>query len=254
MIDTHTHLYLPEFPDGGDEQVRNAIDAGVTHLVFPNVDHDTISPMLALHNRFPENTSVAMGLHPTEVKENWKVIVDDMHKLLVEGGFVAVGEVGMDLYWDKTYRAEQMLAFAEQLSIAESMSLPVIIHCREALDETLDVIKSVSPTVRLIFHSFTGTPDDVRKIRKLCDPMFGINGVVTFKNAVSIRESLPIIGIDRILLETDSPYLAPVPNRGKRNESSNIPYICAKVAEALGMTVEEIDSATSANARNTFCL
>lgn len=254
MIDTHTHLYLPEFPDGGDEQVRNAIDAGVTHLVFPNVDHDTISPMLALHNRFPENTSVAMGLHPTEVKENWKVIVDDMQKLLVEGGFVAVGEVGMDLYWDKTYRAEQMLAFAEQLSIAESMSLPVIIHCREALDETLDVIKSVSPTVRLIFHSFTGTPDDVRKIRKLCDPMFGINGVVTFKNAVSIRESLPIIGIDRILLETDSPYLAPVPNRGKRNESSNIPYICAKVAEALGMTVEEIDSATSANARNTFCL
>ena len=254
MIDTHTHLYLPEFPDGGDEQVRNAIDAGVTHLVFPNVDHDTISPMLALHNRFPENTSVAMGLHPTEVKENWKVVVDDMQKLLVEGGFVAVGEVGMDLYWDKTYRAEQMLAFAEQLSIAESMSLPVIIHCRESLDETLDVIKSVSPTVRLIFHSFTGTPDDVRKIRKLCDPMFGINGVVTFKNAGSIRESLPIIGIDRILLETDSPYLAPVPNRGKRNESSNIPYICAKVAETLGMTVEEIDSATSANARNTFCL
>ena len=134
------------------------------------------------------------------------------------------------------------------------MSLPVIIHCREALDETLDVIKSVSPTVRLIFHSFTGTPDDVRKIRKLCDPMFGINGVVTFKNAGSIRESLPIIGIDRILLETDSPYLAPVPNRGKRNESSNIPYICAKVAETLGMTVEEIDSATSANAHNTFCL
>lgn len=254
MIDTHTHLYLPEFPDGGDEQVRNAIDAGVTHLVFPNVDRDTISPMLALHNRFPENTSVAMGLHPTEVKDNWKVVVDDMQKLLVEGGFVAVGEVGMDLYWDKTYRAEQMLAFAEQLCIAESMSLPVIIHCREALDETLDVIKSVRPTVRLIFHSFTGTPDEVRKIRKLCDPMFGINGVVTFKNAGSIRDSLSIIGIDRILLETDSPYLAPVPNRGKRNDSSNMPYICAKVAETLGMTVEEIDSATSANARNTFCL
>ncbi len=254
MIDTHTHLYLPEFPDGGDEQVKNAIGAGVNHLVFPNVDRDTISPMLALHNRFPENTSVAMGLHPTEVDENWKEVVADMQKLIAEGGFVAVGEVGMDLYWDKTYRDEQMLAFAEQLRIAESMSLPVIIHCREALDETLEVIKRVRPTVKLIFHSFTGTPDDVRKIRKVCDPMFGINGVVTFKNADSIRDSLPEIGIDRILLETDSPYLAPVPNRGKRNESANIPYICAKVAEVLGKSVEEISNATSANACNTFCL
>lgn len=254
MIDTHTHLYLPEFPDGGDEQVRNAIDAGVDHLVFPNVDMSTVQPMLALHDRFPSNTSVAMGLHPTEIKENWKDIVKDMLQLIEKGGFVAVGEVGMDLYWDKTFRDEQMSAFAEQLQIAESTRLPVIIHCREALDDTLAVIKDVNPTVRLIFHSFTGTPNDVGRIREVCDPMFGINGVVTFKNAKSIRDSLPEIGIDSILLETDSPYLSPVPNRGKRNESANIPYICSKVAETLQLTIEDVDNATSTNARNTFSL
>lgn len=252
MTDTHTHLYLAEFPEGGDCQVRNALSAGVGHMIFPNVDSDTVSPMLALHERFPEVTSVAMGLHPTSVGENWKEILDDMWKMLESGQFVAVGEVGMDLYWDKTFRKEQAEVFAEQLRMADSLGLPVIIHCREALDDTLAVIRRQSPNVSLVFHSFTGSPEDVRKIRECCDPMFGINGVVTFKNAQPLRDSLPEIGIGRILLETDSPYLAPVPMRGKRNESSYLPYICGKIADIFEMTPDEVSDATDRNAGNIF--
>ena len=222
MIDTHTHLYLPEFPDGGDGQVRNAIDAGVTHLVFPNVDRDTISPMLALHNRFPENTSVAMGLHPTEVKENWKVVVDDMHKLLVEGGFVAVGEVGMDLYWDKTYLKEQQIVLDKQVNWALEYDLPIVIHCRDAFDYIYKVLEPYKKTpLRGIFHSFTGTAEEATRVLEFSDFFIGINGVVTFKKS-HLPEILAGIPLEKIVLETDSPYLTPVPNRGKRNESAYV--------------------------------
>lgn len=252
MIDTHTHLYLADFPEGGVREVAAALDAGVRHLVFPNVDRDTVAPMLALHEKFPEATSMAMGLHPTSVGENSKEILDEVGELLGSGKFVAVGEVGMDLYWDTTFRKEQMDVFAEQLRMADSAGLPVIIHCREALEETLAVIKSTGVTVPLIFHSFTGSPDDVRKIREVCDPMFGINGVVTFKNAAPLRDSLSEIGEERILLETDSPYLAPVPMRGKRNESAWLPYVCGKIAEVLDKTAEEVSDATDKNACKIF--
>lgn len=249
MIDTHSHPYLKAFENGGDDAIRRAVDAGVTHIVLPNVDSSTIAPMMALHSRFPEYTSMAMGLHPTEVDDNWEQTVTEMEKMLETGDFVAVGEVGIDLYWDKTRKREQMEAFARQLRIAERLQLPVIIHCREALDETLEVIREVRPTVMLIFHSFTGSPDDVRRIREVCDPMFGINGVVTFKNAQEIREALPVIGPDRILLETDAPYLAPVPYRGKRNEPAYVTKTCEKVAEVLGMTPAEVEASTDINAQ-----
>lgn len=254
MIDTHTHPYLEQFEDGGAEAVRRAIDAGVTHLVLPNVDGSSIAPMKRLHSIFPEHTSMAMGLHPTEVGEDWELVVDEMERLLDTGGFVGVGEVGIDLYWDKSRKEEQMQAFGRQLKIAERLKLPVIIHCREALDETLEVIGSVNPGVPLIFHSFTGSVEDVEKIRKICDPMFGINGVVTFKNARSIREALPIIGQDNILLETDAPYLAPVPYRGKRNEPAYVVSTCKKVAEVLGVSAEKVEAITDRNAIQTFNL
>lgn len=197
---------------------------------------------------------MAIGLHPTDLGDDWKTTVAEMEQQVSKGGFVAIGEVGVDLYWDKTRLQDQLEAFAVQLRIADRFGLPVIIHCREALDETLSVIREVKPQVRLVFHSFTGSPEDVRKIREVCDPMFGINGVVTFKNAQPLRDALSEITLDRILLETDSPYLAPVPHRGKKNESSYLPLICAQVAEVLGITAEDVDRKTSENAASTFAL
>ncbi|MDE6424081.1 MAG: TatD family hydrolase [Muribaculaceae bacterium] len=252
MIDTHTHPYLSQFEDGGAEAVQNAIDNGVTHMVLPNVDASTVEPMMALHRRFPAATSVAMGLHPTEVGPDWERVVDEMELLLDKGGFVAVGEIGIDLYWEKEHRIEQMQAFARQLRIASRLGLPVIIHCREALDETLQVISEVRPDVPLIFHSFTGSPDDVRRIREVCDPFFGINGVVTFKNAKEIREALPLIGLDKIVVETDAPYLAPVPFRGRRNEPAYVVHTCAKIAEVLGLTPQQVEASTDINAKRIF--
>ncbi len=254
MIDTHTHLYLDSFPEGGENVVSRAVEAGVSHLIMPNVDTTTIGSMMRLHHALPDVTSVAMGLHPTEVRDDWRQHVGEMETMLDAGGFVAVGEVGIDLYWDKTYAHLQKEAFREHLRIADRLDLPVIIHCREALPETLEVIAEGAPKVRLVFHSFTGAPEDVERIREVCDPMFGINGVVTFKNAEPLRTSLQEIGLDRLLLETDSPYLAPVPNRGKRNESAYLPYICRRVADTLGLTSEEVERATDHNAIQTFRL
>lgn len=254
MIDTHSHPYLEEFENGGIDAVDRAVAAGVSLIILPNVDASSVEPMKRLHNSRPACTAMALGLHPTEVGGDWSGIVDEMEKQLGDGGFVAVGEVGMDLYWDKTHREEQMAAFERQIRIAERLRLPVIIHCREALDETLEVIANVAPTVPLIFHSFTGSPEDVKHIREVCDPMFGINGVVTFKNAKSLRESLPEIGLDRLLLETDAPYLAPVPFRGKRNESAYIVNTLNAVAATLGLTPREVEEVTDRNARSVFRL
>ncbi|MDE5874536.1 MAG: TatD family hydrolase [Muribaculaceae bacterium] len=254
MIDTHSHPYLPNFPEGGAAVVDRAVAAGVGHIIMPNVDADTIATMMALHQERRDVTSVAMGLHPTEVKDDWEGVVDRMRRLIAEGGFVAVGEVGIDLYWDKTREREQREAFAAQLRIAREFRLPVIIHCREALDATLETIKGADVDVPLIFHSFTGSREDVRKIREVCDPYFGINGVVTFKNAQELREALPEIGLDRILLETDSPYLAPVPFRGKRNESAYLGHVCRMVASTLGIGEEEVERVTDSNAVKVFSL
>lgn len=252
MIDTHSHIYMDEFSDGGADALTRALAAGVSHMVLPNVDISTIEPMMALHRRFPQNTSVALGLHPTEVGDDWREIVAGMEHQLETGHYVAVGEVGVDLYWDKSRRKDQLEAFAEHLRIADRLHLPVIIHCREALDEVISVIGEVKPDVSLIFHSFTGSAEDVRKIREVCDPVFGINGVVTFKNAQPLSDALPEITLGKILLETDSPYLAPVPHRGKRNESSYLPAICAKLAETLGVSRDKVDNITTANAAAVF--
>lgn len=252
MTDTHTHPYLTEFEDGGLDVVKRALESGVKHLIFPNVDLDSIAPMLKLHRAFPQATSVAMGLHPTEVGKDWSEIVDKMEGLLDGGDYVAIGEVGIDLYWDKTYRNQQIDAFRRQVGLAERHRLPVIIHCREGLEEVLEVIEAIRPTVPLIFHSFTGSEADVMRIREICDPMFGINGVVTYKSAGSLREALPEIGIERILLETDAPYLSPVPHRGKRNEPSYLSAVCQKIAEEMGLSPEEVERATDKNARRVF--
>lgn len=261
MIDTHTHLYMPDFtddgsePDGGYLAVCRAFDAGVVRLVFPNVDLGSIVPMKKLAARHPGRIAMAMGLHPTEVRDTWPQDLDAVLRELDEGHYAAVGEVGIDLYWDKTFLREQREVFGRQLLAAKERHLPVIIHCREGLGETLACIREthVAGEVSLIFHSFTGTSEDVRRIRSVApDALFGINGVCTFRNAAAVREALPAIGLDRMLLETDSPYLAPVPKRGRRNESAFLPYIAAQIAETLCVTTDDVIRATDRNATALF--
>lgn len=262
MIDTHTHLYMDAFskedPDGCAHAVDRAVEAGVEMMVLPSVDRESAAEVAALHSQRPSRTVTAMGLHPTEVGEDWQQELKDIVSLLKPTLPVAVGEVGIDLYWDDSNLQFQKDAFIAQLILAENEGLPVIIHCRDGLDVCCQCIQQANTslthglTVPLVFHSFTGSPADVVKIRKVCDPYFGINGVITFKNSGSLPDAVKEIGIDRLLLETDSPYLAPVPKRGRRNESSYIPYINEKIAEILGMSPEDTDIATTRNAKQFF--
>lgn len=255
MIDTHTHLYLEEFQPSPEDAVQRAIAAGVEQLIFPNVDLSTIQPMKSLHAKFPKNTFMAMGLHPTEIKDTWQEDLSLIeHEFNSSTKYIAVGEVGIDLYWDKTYRQEQHLAFDVQLQWACDKNLPVIIHCREGLDDILDIMDSRKGRLpQCVFHSFGGTIEDVERIRRRGDFYFGINGIVTFKNS-KLRDVLSTIGIERILLETDAPYLAPVPHRGKRNESAYIIHTATHIASTLGLSIEQVNSITSDNARALFKL
>ncbi len=254
FFDTHTHLYLPEFDDepAGNGAVDRAIDAGVTRMIFPNVDLTSVEPMLALAAKYKANIATAMGLHPTEVKDDWREVMSRIDEYIGDGSdYVAIGEVGMDLYWDKTFVDAQMQVFEHQAARSVELDLPLIIHCRDGLGQALEVLEGVHG-VRGVFHSFGGTERDVDDIRRRAgDFYFGVNGIVTFKNS-KLRQTLPAIGIERIVLETDSPYLAPVPHRGKRNESSYLPLIGACVAESLGLDLKIVASATTANASRLF--
>lgn len=250
LFDTHTHLYLSDFDaaGGGEAAVARAVEAGVEAMLMPNVDLSTIAPLRSLQERCPGRVYAAMGLHPTEVGASWR---DDVAQALdaVAATDVAIGEVGMDLYWDRTFRDEQMQALEMQALRAVELDLPLVIHCREALAETLEVLSGVRGA-RGVMHSFGGTEADVDAVRRALgdDWYFGINGIVTFKNC-KVADALPAITMDRLLLETDAPYLAPVPHRGKRNESAFITFTAAKVAQALGVAQQEVAQTTFANSR-----
>lgn len=255
LIDTHTHLYLDEFSPSPEAAVERAFDAGVHTLVFPNVDLTTIKPMNELRDQFPDRIFMAMGLHPTEIGDNWK---EDLDKIKSEldsypEKYIALGEIGIDLYWDKTFREQQLMAFSCQVDWAVERNLPIIIHCREGLDDVLSVLSGKEGRVQGVFHSFGGTIEDVRRIREIGDFYFGINGIVTFKNS-RLGETLPEIGLDRIVLETDSPYLAPVPFRGKRNESAYIVHTAQRIADIFEMSLSEIADQTTSNSRRLFDL
>ena len=262
MIDTHTHIYMDSFskedPLGCVAAVDRAVEAGVEMMVLPAVDRESAAEIARLHSVRPERTRTAMGLHPTEVGEDWREELDDIVGILKTTDPVAIGEVGIDLYWDDSNLRLQKEAFTTQLLLAGELGLPVIIHCRDGLDVCLECIvkaKEAAPDGMLpplVFHSFTGSPEDVGRIREVCDPFFGINGVVTFKNSGALPEAVKEIGPDRLLLETDSPYLAPVPKRGRRNESSYLPHINKKIADILGLPPEETDRRTSMNAKRFF--
>lgn len=261
MIDTHTHLYDTAFGNPGQTAdsyggqiaaIDRAVEAGVDMMVLPAIDAASFAPMKALAAARPDKIRLAAGLHPTELGDDWHASLAAVETELLtdSAAYVAVGEIGMDLYWDKSTLDAQMQVFDRQLSLAARLKLPVLIHCREALDETLEVL-SGHTSVPAVFHSFGGSVADVERIRRLGDYYFGINGIVTFKNS-GLREVLPHIGIDRLLTETDSPYLAPVPHRGKRNESAMIPLVVGTMAQAMGMSFAEVASATSANAAAFF--
>ncbi|MFZ2898173.1 MAG: TatD family hydrolase [Saprospiraceae bacterium] len=249
--DTHTHLYLREFDEDRNEAVRHAIGQGVETMYLPNVDSRTIGGMLELEARFPANVHAMMGMHPCSVKENYREELKVVEEWLSKRTFCAIGEIGTDLYWDRSYTQQQEEALLTQVRWAKELDLPIVIHCRESIDWTLDLLRQEADSrLRGIFHCFTGTLEQARAVMDL-GFLLGIGGVLTFKNA-GLDRTMEQIPLEYVVLETDSPYLAPVPYRGKRNESAYIPLIGAKLAEVKGLGVEEVAAITTANARKIF--
>lgn len=257
MIDTHTHLYLPDYGDDKCAAVDRALAAGVDMMILPGVDADTIPSVRELHELRPEATAMCAGLHPTEIAPaTWRTHFELIEAELRSGlPYVAVGEMGLDLYWEQDKLALQLEACEAQLDLADSLGQPAIIHCRDAMPQMLDLMRArLGKLPQMVFHCYSGTADDVDRLRALQPQVkFGIGGVVTFKKS-PLPAILPKIGIDHILLETDAPWLAPVPMRGKQNESAYVPYIAARIADELQIPVEEVDLRTTAAAREFFRL
>ncbi|MCQ2135500.1 MAG: TatD family hydrolase [Bacteroidales bacterium] len=251
FVDTHTHLYDEAFGDQGALAVERAVEAGVTKLVFPDIDSKTRDAMLELADKFPGTVFPALGLHPTEVGNNWREELEKMESY-VSRPLCAVGEIGLDFYWSKEFVQQQKEALKAQLELAHRLDLPVILHNRESTEAMLEIIKNHSfSDTRGVFHAFTGSIETFREIQKLGEWYVGIGGVATFKKA-SIGETLKEIPLDRILLETDSPYLTPVPHRGERNESAYIPLIADKIALQKGIDLQTVAEVTTENAEKLF--
>lgn len=257
LIDSHTHLYFTEQFPNPSEAVRRSIDAGVEHMVLPGVNASTITPVRRLHEQFPENTSMGAGLHPSDVEPGtWLKELEIIEKELREhrDEYVTIGETGIDLHWDKTYLDLQQQSFERQLRLAVDLDFPVIIHSRDAFDATYEVLDGVANLPPIVFHSYSGDVKETEKILgKYNSAYFGINGIVTFKNA-KIKEVLPVIPDSKLMIETDAPYLAPVPKRGSINESAFLVHTTAFVANEKNMTFDELAALTTANARLFFHL
>ena len=254
MIDTHAHIYAEEFDADRPEMIQRASDAGVAHIILPNIDAESLPRMLALEAAYPSFCHAAIGLHPTSVKENYEQELALVRSELERRSYIAIGEIGIDLYWDKTFLNEQLIAFRTQLDWALEYQLPVIIHVRDSMEVTLEAMEPYrGKGLRGVFHSFTGDASDVEAILSFGGFLFGINGIVTFKNT-HLRELIPQMGINNIVIETDAPYLSPVPYRGKRNESAYLTYMVNTLATALNQSAEEIDQKTTENALALFNL
>jgi TatD DNase family protein len=251
LTDTHTHLYSEEFADGRDAMMQRAFDAGVTRLFVPSIDSSYTQQMYALEKQYPDNVFLMMGLHPTYVKENYLEELAHVERELASRKFTAVGEIGIDLYWDKTRLAEQQHAFKHQIQLAKKYGLAINIHCRDAFDEVFEVLESEKgDNLYGIFHCFTGDFEQAQKAISY-NMKLGIGGVATFKNG-KIDQFLADIDLKHIVLETDSPYLAPVPHRGKRNESSYTLLVAEKLAAIYGVTVAEIADVTTRNSKEIY--
>ncbi|CAN1561803.1 TatD Mg-dependent DNase [Flavobacteriaceae bacterium] len=251
ITDTHTHLYSEEFDIDRDEMIQRAVNAGVTRFFIPAIDSSSIQKMYALEANYPENVFLMMGLHPTYVKDNYLAELQIVEQELASRKFVAIGEIGIDLYWDKTHLKEQQIAFRRQIQLAKQYKLPIVIHCRDAFDEIFEILEvEKSEDLFGIFHCFSGTYEQA--LRAISYNMkLGIGGVVTFKNG-KIDQFINQIDLNHIVLETDSPYLAPIPFRGKRNESSYIVNVADKLSVLYGLTLEEIVEQTTENSKTVF--
>ncbi len=251
MIDTHAHLFEKRFKEDRDEVVQRARKAGIKKILLPNIDAGTMDATDGLAEDYPDICFAAMGLHPTHVREDYKDQLDAIKARLFSGKYYAVGEIGIDLYWDTHFKDEQIDAFLTQVRWAKELNLPIIIHARNSLDLLIDLVRSEQDGVlRGVFHCFTGDTPQARAIMDL-GFMLGIGGIVTFRSA-DLSRVVAEIGADRLVLETDAPYLAPAPFRGKRNESAFLPYIRDKVAELVHMPAEEVETITDNNAEMLF--
>lgn len=250
IIDTHCHIFLPEFDDDRDQVIQRALKSGVQGFVLPNVDSSTIGALHKLNQDYPKLTWPLMGLHPTSVEEDYLSELDRIRKQLEEQTYFGIGEIGMDLYWDTSFRQEQEDAFKTQLRWAQEMDLPVVIHIRNSFRETVEAIEAVGGSHKGIFHCFTGTAEEARTAIRLGFHL-GIGGVLTFKNA-GLAEVLADLGAEHLVLETDAPYLAPHPKRGKRNEPAYLIYTLNKLADTLNLHRDQIAEITTRNAQKIF--
>jgi TatD DNase family protein len=251
ITDTHTHLYSEEFDQDRGEMIQRAIDAGVSRFFIPAIDSSCTAAMYDLEKNYPEQVFLMMGLHPTYVKENYLEELQHVEEELTKRKFYAIGEIGIDLYWDKTHLPEQQIAFRKQIQLAKQYKLPIVIHCREAFDEIFEILEEEkSPELFGIFHCFTGTYEQALQAISY-NMKLGIGGVVTFKNG-KIDQFLNQIDLKHIVLETDSPYLAPIPFRGKRNESSYLLNVIDKLVVIYDLSAKEIATITTQNSKVIF--
>ncbi len=250
-IDTHTHLYSEEFNADRNAVILSAINLGVEKLFLPNVDSSSIQGMLELEQQFANHCFPMMGLHPCSVKENYLEELTIIKSWLDKRRFFAIGEIGMDLYWDKTFVKEQEWVFRQQIEWAMEFNYTIVIHCRNAFDEIFAVLKSYPKLPKGIFHCFSGTFEQAKHILDLGNFKLGIGGVITFKNS-GLDKVVEQLSIHNIVLETDAPYLAPNPHRGKRNESAYIPLVAQKIADLKQLSLEDVALITTKNAEEIF--
>lgn len=252
IIDTHSHLYLEQFDEDREEMISRAVENGVERFYLPNIDSSTLSALWTLVDQHPDSCFAMMGLHPCSVKENYKQELELVENELAKDKYVAVGEIGLDLYWDKTTLNDQIDAFRTQVEWAKELGLPIVIHARDSFQEIFEVIDKLNDDKLFgIFHCFTGGRIEAEKIIAYGGFKMGIGGVVTFKNG-GLDKTLIDVPIDHLVLETDAPYIAPAPNRGKRNEPAFLTYVVKKMAEIYSLSAEEVERITSMNALEVF--
>lgn len=252
MIDTHSHIYSEEFDDDRAKVIQRAKEAGVTHIILPNIDSESLPRMLALAAKYPDFCAACIGLHPTSVTSDFKNEFTWLEEELTKRKFIAIGEIGIDLYWDKTFLKEQIEAFQKQLTLAIKYNIPAIIHVRDSFKETMEAMQPFKGTsLKGVFHSFTGNEENAKEIIEFGGFYLGINGIVTFKNS-GLANTLEKTDLHHIVLETDAPYLAPMPHRGKRNESAYVQYVCEKLAAIYNLSSEKVENITTNNARELF--
>jgi TatD DNase family protein len=253
MIDTHAHIYASEFDADRDDVVKRALDQGIDKILLPNIDLESIEPMLTTEAKYPQICRSMMGLHPCYVDGNVKQTLDIIHAWFEKHRFIAVGEIGIDLYWDKTFKAEQEMAFITQLNWAKEMKLPVVIHTRDSIEETLTLLaQEQDGSLSGVFHCFGGSVEEAKAINDLGFHL-GLGGVSTFKNG-GMDKVIPHLDMNYVILETDCPYLAPVPHRGKRNEPAYTSLVAQRIAELRDISIEQVDSLTTQNATKLFAL